>query len=153
MSQGFSHHDLESISALLPESVKDLADVVGYPVTTKLISHFGGVTLSAKTGLAKDRSGGVYLLFKGIFTESECRQLMRYFGDTAFYIPRCDKAFRTLRNQQFLTEYDALCQNGFSGRQAMAQLCPKFGFSDRIGWDLLSNRNSQPAMAQPGLFG
>ncbi|MEM8335704.1 Mor transcription activator family protein [Morganella morganii] len=153
MTQGFHHHDLENVSALLPQSVKDLADTVGYPLTTKLISHFGGATLSAKMGLAKDRSGGVYRLLQKVFSESECRLLMRYFGDTAFYIPRCDKAFRTLRNQRFLAEYDLLCQDGYSGRQAMAQLCPKYGFSDRIGWDLIAARTGQPSTVQPGLFG
>ncbi|MFH2500217.1 mor transcription activator family protein [Morganella morganii] len=153
MPQSFSHHDLENVSALLPQSVKDLADTVGYPVTTKLISHFGGVTLSAKMGIAKDRSGGVYRFLKEIFTESECRRLMQYFGDSAFYIPRCDKAFRILRNQRFLTEYDLLCQDGYSGRQAMAQLCPKYGFSDRVGWDLIAGRTGRTEAVQPGLFG
>ncbi|MET4859247.1 mor transcription activator family protein [Morganella morganii] len=153
MSQSFNHRELERVSALLPQSVKDLADTIGYPLTTKLISHFGGVTLSAKMGLVTDRSGGVYRFLKDVFTENECRQLMHYLGNAAFYIPRCDKAFRILRNQRFLAEYDLLCQNGYSGRQAMAQLCPKYGFSDRIGWDLIAARTGQNGDVQPGLFG
>ncbi|CDL80206.1 mor transcription activator family protein [Xenorhabdus cabanillasii] len=145
------HTELAQLESLLPDSALQLIDVIGYPATARLISRFGGVTLSAKTGRAAERSGGVYRLLREVLTDEECKTLMGYLGDAPFYIPRCETAFRSLRNGRFLAELTALCQDGLSRRQAMARLCPRYGFSDRIGWKLVSEQ-AAAATPQPRLF-
>ncbi|MDE9466867.1 mor transcription activator family protein [Xenorhabdus bovienii] len=145
------HTELAQLESLLPDSALQLTDVMGYPATARLISRFGGVTLSAKTGKAAERSGGVYRLLREVLTDEECKALMGYLGDAPFYIPRCEKAFRFLRNGRFLAELAARCQEGLSRRQAMALLCPKYGFSDRIGWKLVGEQSAKD-VPQPRLF-
>ncbi|CAG9412246.1 MULTISPECIES: hypothetical protein [Providencia] len=134
---------LERLENLLPDSAKQLIDVMGYSATSRLISRFGGVTVSGISGEAAERTGGVHRLFREVLSEDECQKLLHYIGKMAFYIPRCEDAFRQLRNQRFIKELLKLTEQGSSRRQAMALLCPKYGFSDRIGWMLLSKHEER----------
>ncbi|MGK5746759.1 Mor transcription activator family protein [Proteus mirabilis] len=143
--------ELERLENLLPDSAKQLIDVIGYNATSRLISRFGGVTLAGVSGEAAERTGGIHRLLREVLNEDECKQLLHYIGKTAFYIPRCEEAFRQIRNQRFIKELLTLGEQGRSRRQAMALLCPKYGFSDRIGWKLLRDLDAEEA-AQDRLF-
>ena len=48
-------------------------------------------------------------------------KLVSYFGGTAVYVPKIDRAFRTLRNRRIMREFD-----GFNGKY----LARKFGVSE-----------------------
>lgn len=147
-----NNNELAALEALLPESAKALVQVLGYPATTKLINQFGGVTLSAKSGMAKERSGGVHALLRDVLTEEEVNKLIAYLGADQFYIPRCDVAMRQLRNARFIAALSERQAAGVSIRQAMAILCPQFGISDRIGWQLISKLAGEEKRTQLGLF-
>ncbi|EIG0624763.1 hypothetical protein HLJ08_004896, partial [Salmonella enterica] len=64
-------------------------------------------------------------------------RITAWTGGVEFYIPRCDAAIRAQRNASFIRDYHRLLDSGFSGRCAMARLCPRYGFSDRRGWAIL----------------
>lgn len=147
-----NHEELAQIEALLPESAKILIHVLSYAATSKLINRFGGVTLAAKSGAARERSGGVHSLLREVLTDEESKKLIAYLGAEQFYIPRCDSALRQLRNARFIAAIAEHQEMGLSIRQAMAVLCPQFGISDRLGWKLIKE-NGVDSGSQEDLFG
>ncbi|MFZ7016490.1 Mor transcription activator family protein [Klebsiella pneumoniae] len=78
--------------------------------------------------------------------------LFKNFGGFPLYLPRCETALRELRNQRFLAEFDTVRQEGTSSLMAMTLLCPRYGFSDRFGWELLSKRKKSLSTRQQSLF-
>lgn len=147
-----NHEELEQLENLLPDSAKALIHVLGYAATTKLINRFGGVTLAAKSGAARERSGGVHALLREVLSEDESKKLIAYLGAEQFYIPRCDNALRKLRNAQFVAAIAERQDMGLSIRQAMAVLCPQFGISDRLGWQLIGSKGTDSPPNQDQLF-
>ncbi|PPA30452.1 mor transcription activator family protein [Aeromonas jandaei] len=149
-----NNSELAELEELLPESAKALVHVLGYAATAKLINRFGGVTLSAKSGAAKERSGGVHALLRDVLTAEEINTLIAYLGADQFYIPRCDIALRQLRNARFVAAVSERQATGISIRRAMAELCPQFGISDRVGWNLIrvSTNDAGDTGNQLGLF-
>ncbi|EBD0702914.1 mor transcription activator family protein [Salmonella enterica] len=147
--------ELERVQRLLPDSALQLIDVLGWPATARLISAFGGATLSAKSGVRAERSGGVHKLLRSVLTEDESKALTRYLGGAPFYIPRCDQALRALRNARFLSELHQQQDTGHSIRQSLALLCPRYGISDRYAWRLIRERYNSQLLKSPtqvGLF-
>lgn len=147
-----NHEELAQLENLLPDSAKALIHVLGYAATTKLINRFGGVTLAAKSGAARERSGGVHALLREVLSEDESKKLIAYLGAEQFYIPRCDNALRKLRNAQFVAAIAERQDMGLSIRQAMAVLCPQFGISDRLGWQLIGCKGTDKYPNQDQLF-
>ncbi|EFX1701596.1 mor transcription activator family protein [Shigella sonnei] len=147
--------DLAHLQDSLPESVHTLIAILGYSATMRLISALGGSTLHARTRERCERSGGVYALLRGVLTESETQTLLHHVGGAPFYVPRCDRALRAARNARFLVDIAKEQKSGRSLRQAMAVLCPRYGFSDRYGWRLLRQQSDSQQLSSPaqaGLF-
>ncbi|AWX14257.1 mor transcription activator family protein [Mergibacter septicus] len=137
--------NLECVSSLLPESVNQIIDTIGIADTEKLIKKFGGTTFR----FSDDKTYFPHLTaLLGVETATKLREV---FNDEYLYIPRCETALRVLRNQKFRVEFNYLTQNEkISGRQAMLELCPKFGISDRLGWLIL--KQSDNVYIQNNLF-
>ncbi|ECZ1841194.1 mor transcription activator family protein [Salmonella enterica] len=121
----------------LPEDARELIRLLGYDSALRLVRTFGGVSLSGRTGAARERSGGVYRFLVDVLSREEIARITAWTGGAEFYIPRCDAAIREQRNACFIRDYHRLLDGGFSGRCAMAWLCPRYGFSDRRGWAIL----------------
>ncbi|MGL9774571.1 MAG: hypothetical protein ACR5LG_13295 [Sodalis sp. (in: enterobacteria)] len=102
--------DYTEVQALLPDSVQQIAGLIGFPATEALIRHFGGVPFRIGKGL---RGAGERRIapLQEILTPSQVALLMRHFGGEE-HIPRCDKAGRTWRNRCFLAELDQLLAGG-----------------------------------------
>lgn len=147
-----NHDELAQLENLLPDSAKALIHVLGYAAATRLINRFGGVTLAAKSGAARERTGGVHALLREVLSEEESGKLIAYLGADQFYIPRCDTALRKLRNARFVAAMAERQEMGLSIRQAMAVLCPQFGISDRLGWELLGRKGADNLPNQEQLF-
>ncbi|WP_439258322.1 mor transcription activator family protein [Lonepinella sp. BR2271] len=136
---------LRDVAELLPDVVLEMVDLIGFAQTEKVIRAFGGVSF-------RFSDGAVYFpqLVELIGRESAVK-MREYFRAEHVYIPRCEVALRALRNGQFKAEFDYLTQaEGKSGRQAMLCLCPQFGISDRLGWDIVTK--SVADGSQLGLF-
>lgn len=124
---------LLSCVQVLPDSIADLTDLLGYHATARLIDAVGGVTISRATRP----------LLAQALTEDETGKLLSWLGASSLYIPRCDSALRAGRNQRFLQAVREAQREGQSIRQALATLCPQFGFSDRYGWQLLARASEK----------
>lgn len=152
MKINVNRKELEELEALLPPSAIALIHVLGYDATARLVTNFGGVTLTAKGGEVAERTGGAYSMMYDVMTEEEVARLKQYVGQAAFYIPRCETAVRKLRNARFVAAVAERQDMGLSIRQALAVLCPQFGISDRLGWELLSASSGRGEQKQTELF-
>ncbi len=153
--QTFSETELRDAQALLPDSVQQLASVIGFPAMARLIRSFGGVTLSGKTGAYPGRTGGAHTLLHSVLSDDEIEKLCQFLGGAPFYIPRCYQALCALRNARFMADLKQHINDGYSHRQALALLCPRYGISDRHAWQLLSRRQKKTSLKSPtqvGLF-
>lgn len=143
--------DLEQVHALLPESVQQIAELIGYPATARLLETLGGTTFPIGKGLRAMGTTRATLL-KQTVGDDNARLLVTHFGGEVLYLPRCDRALRELRNRAFLDEFTQLRDDGISSLMVMTRLCPKYGFSDRFGWGLLSKYKHFNSTNQHSLF-
>lgn len=142
--------DLKAVEHLLPETLRHIAGLIGYSDTLKLIEVFGGTTFVFTKTTDTER----FKQLLHVIGEHNSVTLQAHFCGTEIYIPNASAAMREWRNQRFISEYNTLLKGGLSGVKAIIKLCPKFGFSDRHAWDLLS-RHKQSAILtakQPNLF-
>lgn len=143
--------DIEQVKALLPESVQQIAELIGYPATTRLLDKLGGTTFPIGKGLRALGSVRATLLRETI-GEENAQLLVKHFGGEVLYLPRCDRALRELRNRAFLAEFSKLRDSGVSSLMVMTQLCPKYGFSDRFAWGLVGGSEVITVITQQDLF-
>lgn len=138
---------LEHAAGYLPSVVLDIVALIGFPQTNKLIESFGGTTFRFTDG------GYYYPKLSELIGVENADTLRRHFKSEHVYIPRCDAALRALRNYQFKSEFDLMVmEENVSARLAMLVLCPKYGFSDRLGWNIIKNLDSNTPFNQQRLF-
>ncbi|MER3383302.1 hypothetical protein [Pectobacterium aroidearum] len=130
-------YDPKTLSKL-PEICGDIINLIGINQAVKLFKAFGGTTFPIGKGV-KYLGGTRASALRTILTDEEIKKLQQYFLGEILYLPRCDRFFREVRNRNFLNEFAAMRQTGATGAACMATLTPKYGFSDRYGWQLLRN--------------
>ncbi|WP_370607957.1 Mor transcription activator family protein [Citrobacter meridianamericanus] len=143
--------ELEQVKSLLPETVLNIAELIGFPATVELIKALGGTTFPVGKGIRSMGASRARLL-KDTVGENNASILVKHFGGETLYLPRCDRALRELRNRAFLTEFEAMRDTGVPSPRAMTELCPKYGFSDRFAWGLLANKKNIISNEQGNLF-
>lgn len=131
--------DLKKVKDLLPPVVIELTELIGYPATESLIKQLGGITFPVGKCLEDMSPLRAELLIAAVGKENALT-LCKIYGGGLVYLPRCDAALRQLRNQSFLDELAALRDSGTSMLMALTGLCPRYGFSDRYAWKLLSRK-------------
>lgn len=138
--------EFENVEAYLPDVVKEMVQIIGFPATEKLIKSLGGVYFRFSDGLK------YFPKLVEVVGMDAAKALRQHFHRSDMYIPRCEVALKVLRNQHFKREFDRLCdEKGLSGRMAMLELCPQFQLSDRQGWEII-RCSRRPTIAQPILF-
>jgi Mor family transcriptional regulator len=128
---------LENLQHLLPESLRHIATLIGYPATLKLIETFGGTTFPFGRGKHARGQHRQAMLIEAIGTDAAAC-LSQHFAGTEVYIPNAAAALREWRNQRFISAFNQLLKEEHSALMAISKLCPIFGFSDRHAWSLLS---------------
>ncbi|TXE27133.1 hypothetical protein FOT62_22705 [Serratia marcescens] len=143
--------DYEQVLALLPESVQQIAALIGFPATEALIRQFGGVTFPIGKGLRGTGQRRIALLQKTL-SPDHVAVLVQHFSGDVLYIPRCDAAWRAWRNRCFFADIDRLQAEGESLTMALTLICPKYGIASTRAWELLKSRDSTPLPKQNSLF-
>lgn len=143
--------DYEQVQELLPESVQQIAALIGFPATEALIRHFGGVTFPIGKGLRSAGHRRIELLQKALSPE-HVALLMRNFSGETLYIPRCDAAWRAWRNRCFYADIDRLQADGESLTMALTLTCPRYGIASTRAWELLRERGHPQQSQQDSLF-
>lgn len=143
--------DYEQVQELLPESVQQIASLIGFPATSKLIQQFGGVQFRIGKGLRSSGQRRIALLQETL-TPEQVALLMQHFSGEDLYIPRCQDAWREWRNRCFLAEIEQLKAEGESLTMALTLLCPKYGIAATRAWELLRTGQAPSCGEQPSLF-
>lgn len=139
--------NLEDVAELLPETVQQMVDLVGFPTVEKIITNFGGATFRFTDGVH------YFPKLKALIGLESAVKLCEAFRGEWVYIPRCETALRVLRNYRFKADFDCLTQHlNKSGRMAMLELCPKYQLSDRSGWEIVAQVRNPKESSNFALF-
>lgn len=137
---------------LLPENARQLVDMLTLATTLKLVDAYGGTHFPIpKTA----RQEGQYFaaLAEAVGVDA-ANKLVKRYGNTRLYVPKCAAALRALRDASIRADYDMSC--GELGHNATVNnvLVPKYKLCDRRIEEILSKADDlQPAIeAQGSLF-
>lgn len=133
--------DFENVRDLLPDVVLELIELIGYRETLLLVDNLGGVTFPVGKNV-RQRGNRRADVLAGVVSADAVNKIVARFGGDYLYIPRCAAALRELRNQRFLSDYEAMLATGESGRFALMTLCPRYGFSDRYAQRIIARPRS-----------
>ncbi len=78
--------ELEQVKKLLPESVLQIAELIGYPATQRLLELFGGTTFPVGKGLRALGATRASMLREAIGADN-ARLLVKHFGGEVLYLP------------------------------------------------------------------
>ncbi|EDW0322897.1 hypothetical protein QF20_004502, partial [Salmonella enterica subsp. enterica] len=143
-----SADDFRRLADFLPESVLHMAVVIGWEETTSLINKFGGVQISIGRGIRSNNEAWSDVLADALSPEALRAFMQTFGGDSAFIVPRCDRARREHRNRRFVYEVNNAIRRGLSTRKALASLCPLQGSSTRER--RCATITPQPTQTHPG---
>jgi len=109
---------------LLPESLRDIADVIGMAATLNLVKAYGGVRLWVPVKLTPDHA-----LVHAIGLQA-ARKLVEYCALEELWIPKAAAALRAVRDQ-------TIRERRADGEQ-VARLALEYGLTDRRVWEILA---------------
>lgn len=121
-----NQQDLTELRALLPETFAGVVALIGLEKAFVLVEKYGGTTFPI---------GKVLWFCMGETLGDECVDKLKTAlrGKSEFYVPRCDKVLRELRNRQIRREYDELITQNppMSVRLAANNLARHYQLSSR----------------------
>lgn len=91
----------------LPQSARDLIDLIGLPATVALIQAMPGIKYPIPVGEANNPAGAARFsyLVEAVGDEA-ARILVREFGGDDLYVPSCKRAIILARDREIVAAYD-----------------------------------------------
>ena len=133
----------------LPETARDLADLVGLPATLRLVRQLGGTSFPVAKG--RTRMGVArFELLAEVVGEEAAETITRHYGGEVLYVPRCHAALQRSRDRAIHARFDERIHAGASANQTVAELAREHQLSDRRVWDIL--KTLPEPVCQNGLF-
>ena len=124
----------------LPESMRQIAEVIGLDGAEKLVRSIGGARF--KFGKGRHNTARMKLLRQAV-GKAGADKLAAVFGGDELYIPRCTVQLRKVRNRRFRAAFMALTDGGKTSKaMALTELCPQFGLSHRTADKILAEREA-----------
>lgn len=124
----------------LPESLRDVVELIGLAATLKLVEHYGGlIALYVPRELEPDHH-----LARAIGISAARKLASRYGGDQVRSIPMCVGGLRRLR--------DAEIRRRVAEGEAPATLVREFGVTERHIWRILAKAPDEGDTRQSALF-
>ncbi|WP_369581484.1 Mor transcription activator family protein [Kingella oralis] len=124
----------------LPESMQQIAEVIGLDGAEKLVRAVGGARF--KFGKGRHNTARMKLLRQAV-GKAGADKLAAVFGGDELYIPRCSVQLRKIRNRRFRAAFAALTDGGKTSKaMALTELCPQFGLSHRTADKILAEREA-----------
>jgi hypothetical protein len=105
----------------LPQSILEMAAVIGLPAALALVKSYGGLELRVPIGRVVESKGRSDLI--ALIGPDAADRLILAYGGERLTIPRCASALRDQRDREILAAYDA----GESSRK----LCKTYSMTDR----------------------
>jgi hypothetical protein len=124
----------------LPESLRDVVELIGLAATLNLVEHFGGlIALYVPRDIEPEHPIAVAI---GI---TAARKLAAHYGtDSLRNIPRCVAGLRRIRDAQIHARREA--------GESPARLALAFGITERQVWSILAELRDSGDDKQAALF-
>lgn len=108
-------HDLVRLDDL-PETVKDLVDVIGMKAAMRIVEKRGGIRLYVPKSAKDDHSLSTLIGLDNL------EELVKIYGGEEIEIPRCEEALRAVRQRQIIADL----QSG-----SCAEVALRHGYTER----------------------
>ena len=108
----------------LPESVREMAGVIGLRAALGVVRRFGGTRLWLPMILSEDHP-----LAREI-GEAAARRLSQHYRLESIMVPNCKRAFRVMRNEDITRRYRA--------GETAAALAREYGLHERMIWQIVA---------------
>lgn len=125
--------EADKILDMLPTQIVELIELIGFDNTMTLVNKFGG--LSFEMPHSTNTTNGQRLV-RELGADVAEVLIDRYRGDS-IYINNCDALRVYLRNQALVGAILARMETGVSQYQAIQEIAPEFGITERRVYDIL----------------
>lgn len=132
--------ELLAIKQHLPDSMLDIVEAIGWNAALTLVDQIGGIEFRFPDGILASKRKNWLIELIG---EQPAAKLMRIYGGTRLYIPRCRAALLELRNHHFSQDMQQLIEQGFSKTAAVQQLAPRYQISERWAYRILATQSDK----------
>lgn len=113
----------------LPDQVKEFVTVIGLEDSLRLVSMYGGVTITF-TDDRRTEVGSRRDLIERVLGKKKAGTFFKHFANRSIYIPRCSIALKRVRDR-------SICRDSDAGA-SIPELCMKYApLSDRQIWRIL----------------
>ena len=154
----FSEDDFRDVQHLIPEAFWAVVRVVGVSNAWDLVRHWGGTFFPVgqnRRGAGKKLHA---VLVEIVGTEELVQQLeTMYLAERGFYVPKCEDAFREMRDRAIRRDFDRLTGQKLYPMKAylaVRNLALDYGLTERRVWEIMKNTDIAPpkSTAQASLF-
>lgn len=120
----------ESATSVLPDTIKALVELLGYPLTMKLVETHGGTRLKVPKGRQQQKKGrDVSAELVELLGSAPAAVFMGTYGGERLDIPRCAALLQAERNKLIVEAY---------GRgKAVHELAREYSLGERQIWNIL----------------
>ena len=141
---------LQQVVHLLPYTVRQIAELIGLPLTLRLIEQRGGTTFTISKC---QRSDGFakYEELAEIIGYAAADKMAARFGGDRLTIPLCLSAVREVRDRAIRNDFDRLTET-CSSTHVVHQLARQHHMTERNVWLILKRIDSEPDERQGSLF-
>ena len=127
----------------LPESLREVVDLIGLTATLKLVEHFGGaIAVYVPRAIEDDHP-----LTRAVGLVAARKLSSLYGGDCLRNIPRCARGLRRIRDAEIRRR-----RSPSGGGESPAQLALAFGLTERQIWTILGEDDDSSSARQAALF-
>ncbi|BAK76471.1 Mor transcription activator domain protein [Pseudogulbenkiania sp. NH8B] len=137
---------------LLPENARELVRLIGLNLTMKLVDLLGGTHFPIPKTAKQE--GQYFAALAEVVGVEAAKVLIRQYGNTRLYVPKCAAALRALRDANIRADYDRHCRELGHNATVNHILVPKYRLCDRRLEKILSKVDEllPEAAAQGQLF-
>lgn len=115
---------------------KTLLDVLGMDSFVLLIKNMGGMDIYIPR---RDDDCQLAQRLIAVLGDRAAASLMANFGGERLYVPKCDDQIKYQRNTKFIEAVINKIEGGMLKTRAVQQCAKDCGFSERWGYQILSN--------------
>lgn len=133
----------EDVAQMLPESIRDIALIIGLPATLRLVKEWGGSSFSFSKNI-NEAGQEQFAELEEIIGQSAAKTLTHHYGGTVLYIPRCIAALREARDRAIRAQFDSMTRSQ-TAVSTVNVLAKRYRTSDRNVWAILKRPDVQSA--------
>lgn len=128
---------LREYAQLLPDTGRDLVELIGLDATLSLVEALGGSTFPVPH--RKNPEGEKrHSLLEKLCGEVAALELCKRYGGTKLYVPNCKKALIRIRNIGMIHEFVERKAAGESANSIIADMAPRYKLADRNIWHIVN---------------